>query len=89
MTIEELGDVVGVDLIIRRYAGQDNRYTCSFEGVETKTSHADPCLAGTYGSGKSAQVAVVDYVNSIKGKLLIFGHGTNRKEFGVPNTLTP
>ena len=89
MTIEDLGDVIGVDLIIRRYANQDNRYMCEFKSTETKTHKDDPVLSGEYGSGNSPTQAVADYVRIIRGKwLVIDSRGNDRKEFGVPETLT-
>jgi len=89
MTIEEFGDVMGVDLIIRRYANQQNRYMCQFEYAEVKKYKGEPGLRGLYGTGKCASEAVQDYVTIIKGKWLVINAMTDRrKEFGVPDSLT-
>lgn len=87
MNIEEFADVIGADLIIRRYANQDNRYMAEFEHCET-TEKDSPVLAGEYGNGKTAHMAVLDYVQKIKGKILVFNaYSKDRKEFNAPKNL--
>ena len=88
MTIEELADILGVDLIIRRYANQNNRYIAQFERTEVKQCKTDKILNSEYGSAKTPQEAIEDYAKRICGKwLIINAYGENRKEFGVPITL--
>ena len=85
MTIEDYADIVNVYLIIRRYCNQDNRYSAEFENAEIKEGG---CLAGVYGNGKTATEAVLNYVEQIRGKRIVFdAFGKNRREFDVPNTL--
>ena len=90
MTIYELADMLGSDLIIRRYANQKNRFTASFEHAETKPSESSSCLTSEYGNSHiSAENAISDYVNSIRGKWLVINAMLDsRKEFGVPESLT-
>ena len=89
MTIEELADVINVDLIIRRYANQTNRYIAEFEHTEIKNSKDDRILAGIYGNSTSPAKAIQDYIENITGKWLVIDAGSkdNRREFGVPATL--
>jgi len=88
MTIEELADILAVDLQIRRYANQLNRYTASFERTGVKESKSDRILSSTHGNGKTPQEAISDYTKKICGKwLVVNAYSDNRIEFGVPETL--
>lgn len=89
MTIEELADILGVNLVIRRYANQNNRYTAEFERTEIKIQKESVFFYGEHGTGKTPQEAISDYAKKIRGKwLVINAYSNNRKEFGVPRTLT-
>lgn len=90
MNICEFSDIIGVDLIIRRYANQKNRHTASFERTETKSSKESSILTGKYGNSNiDAAHAVIDYIEKIKGMWLVVNAMSedSRKEFGVPDTL--
>ena len=88
MNIEKLGDKLVINIIIRRYANQSNRYTASFEDTETKEKRNDCGLSGKCGSGTSAKEAINDYTGLIQGKwLVINAMGDKRREFGVPGKL--
>ena len=90
MNIEEFADILGVNLIITRYANQGGRYTAKFDGVEVKRDKHDVILCGLYGKSKSSHEAVADYVENIRGKWLVINayQKEKRREFGVPDTLT-
>lgn len=86
MTIEEFADVIQTDLLIRRYSNQQNRYTCCFERSEVKISGG---LLGAHGNGKSVALAISDYIDQIRGQCLVIGaYSKERREFGVPESLT-
>jgi len=86
MTIEEYADILNVDLIIRRYCNQDNRYMAKIENAEVMQ---DGCLIGMYGNGKTAFDAINDYVKQIRGKrIAIDSYTPKRGEFDVPKNLT-
>ena len=89
MNIEEYADALNLELEIRRYPNQCNRYAASFENCETKASADDGCLTGTYGNGDSPSGAVVDYVQQIRGKILVHQaySGDKRREYVVPKNL--
>lgn len=88
MTIEELGDVLGVDLVIKRRPDQGRRYTAAFFRVEVKENSSSSILAGEYGTGRTPNEAINDYIDKIRGKLLVFNAlSSNRKEISVPQTL--
>ena len=85
MKIEELADIIGVNLIIKRYANQNNRYTVKFERAEIK-EHG--MLVSECGNGETIQEAINDYVQKIRGKCLVINGGSDiRAEFDVPITL--
>ena len=70
------------NLIFRRYANQNNRYTVSFENCEIKEGLI---LASKYGQGKSLNEALLDYINQIKGQILVFNAmSAIRQEFTYP-----
>ncbi len=90
MNIEEFADIANVQMIIRRYPLQHNRYSCSFEHAETKDHESSCILCSEHGNGDTPQKAIDDYCRKIRGKLLIINaYGDKRKEFGVPNNLQP
>lgn len=90
INIEDYADIIQADLIIRRYHSQENRYSASFEYSETKTCENSSILESTYGTGKTPQNAVKDYITKITDRILIFraSGGDKRREFGVPSSLT-
>jgi len=90
MNIEEFADIINRDIIITRYACQDNRYSVSFENCETKENEYDACLTSAHGNGKSPDEAIENYVDKIRGKFLIFNAmgGEKRREFFVPKNIT-
>lgn len=86
MTLYELADILRRDLVGRRYNNQDTRFMVKFEACETKDAASSDVLAGTYGSGKTWELAAADYALRISGKLLVFeAYGnTARQEFQCP-----
>jgi len=87
MTIYELSDLMKTDIIWTRYSNQCKRHTAKFEYTEIKD---DPILISTYGDGDTPAEALEHYVEKIRGKTLVVNamSKTERKEFGVPETLT-
>lgn len=87
MKLGEFADVIGKDLLIRRYANQNNRFTCAFDGSEVK----EGCfLRGGFGDGDTVEKAIADYVQQIRGKHLVFNAYTpKREDYEVPATLEP
>ena len=65
MNIYDYADAINVDLVVRRYAAQGNRWIACFEHGEVKEG---PCLASEYGTGSNAEAAIEDYVLKIRGK---------------------
>mgnify|MGYP006995678013 CR=1 FL=1 len=90
MNISDYADIIQADLILRRYSGQENRWSATFEHSETKESAGSSILAGTYGNGKTPQGAIEDYVFKLSGLILIFNamNKSTRREYGIPQTLT-
>ena len=90
-TLVDLAERYGLNLLLRRYADQDNRWTASFEHCETKESLHSSVLASTYGSGKSPREALNDYAKQIAGKYLVGWalSPTMRREHRMPETIEP
>ena len=89
MTITELATLVDEELRIR-WCSNMSYWIASFHGGETKKDSASGILTGESGRGNSTQDALRDYVNNLKGKVLVFNamDKTRRKEFKVPTSLT-
>lgn len=68
-SIYVIADLIDKDIIFRRYANQNNRWTANFENAEIKEGGT---LVSAYGNGDSAFAALDAYVKEIAGKVLIF-----------------
>jgi len=89
MNIEEYADVLNLELEIRRYPNQNGRYTAKFAKCETKDSPTDGILCGSYGNGRSPSDAINDYLNKIRGKLLVVdAMSAERRSYVVPKELS-
>jgi len=84
MNIFEFADVIGKDLILRRYENQSGRWTCQFERGEIKDGIF---LVGEYGNGQTPDEAIQDYVEKIRGTRIVFSGYGERHEYNVSNTL--
>jgi len=89
MNIQEYADTLNLEISMTRYANQNNRWTAKFERCETKDNAESCMLAGTYGNGTDPESALGDYVDSIRGKILVHrANQTDERRFVVPLTLT-
>jgi len=78
-------DIIGRDLVLRRYANQDSRWTAQIESCEVKENGV---LKGSYGDGKTPEEAISDYMNQISGKCLVLrARSDSRREFTVPTSV--
>lgn len=86
MKFYEYLDVLNLELEIRRYCNQDDRWFAQIKNCEVVQGG---CLVGEYGSGKDALSAIQDYLNLIKGKrIAINATKDNRKEYDIPESLS-
>lgn len=76
-------DIIDCSLELRRYANQDNRWLAQIERCELKDGSI---LSGNYGTGKTPDQAIEDYVKQIRGKLIVINATSEkyRKEYVVP-----
>jgi len=85
MNIFEYADVIDKQLIVTYYPNQKHRFSCQFEHCEVKEG---PMLKGEYGNGTNVNLAINDYINSIRNKKLVFSaYQDSRQEFAVPDSL--
>lgn len=88
MTIKELCEIANTELVIR-YPSRDGRYYASIDNAELKNTPDDPILQSCYGHGDTADNAICEMINSMRGKTLVVrAMGVNRITFKVPETLT-
>lgn len=89
MNIYDIADLLDRDIVVTRYANQKGRWCIHFENCEVKEKKDSYCLVGAHGNGTTVQAAMADYINQIKGKLLVFdAFSDKRREFQLPDTLT-
>lgn len=88
MKITEYSDVLNINIKLTYYHNQSNRWCATFERAETKINATSGILTSEHGNGKTPKEAIENYINSIKGKLLVIGAYTeNRREYKVPDNL--
>lgn len=85
MTLSGYLDAMNLDLVVRRYHNQGERWSASFEDCEVKEG---VMLSSVYGSGHSPREAIEDYVGRVIGQLVVFQAGSlRRREFVVPKNI--
>lgn len=89
MIITEYADVLNFQIEVKYYPNQNNRWSANFVGAEAKEHKLSVGLLSEYGSGNSPEEAVEDYVEKIRGKVLVFSayNKIKRREFDVPQDL--
>jgi hypothetical protein len=89
VNIEEYADVLNLDMEITRYPNQSNRYSASFSNCEIKEDAGDGFLTSAYGNGTTPWLAIEDYVDKIRGKVLVINAGgPERRQYVVPKALS-
>lgn len=86
MKITEYADILNLEIEVRYYSNQNNRWSAHFNGAEIAEGG---CLVSVYGDGGSTLQVIEDYVSKIRGKTLVI-HAMNRdlrREYVVPNSL--
>ena len=79
-------DIIDCSLYLCRYANQDNRWMAQIERAEIKEGSI---LSGNYGTGKTPDQAINDYIKQIKGKLIVINATSDkyRREYVVPTNI--
>lgn len=86
LTIHDLADLIGADIIVKRFPNQESRWIAMFDGWQVREN--DSIVSGTYGSGNTPENALASYVDEIKGKRIETIRREDRQTFIVPKTLT-
>ena len=86
MDFFEYLDIIRCDLELRRYANQDGRWLAQIEHSEIKEG---VFLKGIYGNGQTAIEALEDYIQMIRGRVLVINayNREERKEYQVPDSI--
>ncbi len=86
MRLGEYADVLNLDIEIRRYHNQDNRYCAQLEHCEVKDEPTSSCISSAHGNGRTPEEAMQDYCNQIRGRLLVVNafDKVERREYRVP-----
>ena len=78
--IRAFAEAINVDIVTRRYAGQDNRHIARFDDCYVKEGGL---IGGIYGSGTTAEDALADYGKRIAGAQLVFHPDDDRRRVVV------
>lgn len=89
MNIDEYADALNLQLEITRYPNQGHRWTARFEGCDTKDNNEAGCLEGTYGNGHCPKSAISDYLDKIRGRVLVVDamQPEKRRSYTVPKEI--
>jgi hypothetical protein len=90
MTLGEYLDTLNLELLIRRYPNQDNRYIARIAGVDFKDNPDSGVVGSPYGNGTCPATALKDYLPKICGKWLVLDafDQEKRRMFLVPESLS-
>ncbi len=85
MTLTEYCDALNIEIEVKYYPNQGNRWCAYFKDCETKSGSI---LTSSYGDAPTPSGAINNYLDEIKGKLLVFNVGTpKRMELYFPATI--
>jgi hypothetical protein len=84
MNIYELAEMQDLFLTIS-YRTRLKDWYCNFEKYSVKDGIM---LKGVSGDGKTPDAALKNYIEKIKGQRLVYGVGSEGREFNVPMSLT-
>ena len=89
MNIEEYCDILNLNIRMTYYHNQNKRWSVSFDGAETKEDAGSSILKSEYGTGKTPELAMIDYLFLIRGRVLVINamSGKDRRELVVPMEL--
>lgn len=81
-----IADLINKDITLRRFANQNNRWMAEFENADIKDKSM---LLSAYGNGLTPEAALIDYINQIAKKTIIFNglNAERRTEFTMPKDL--
>lgn len=79
-------DIINCVLEIERYPNQNNRWSASIRNSEIKHG---PILSGAYGTGKTPEQAIEDYVNKIRNQHIVINAMSReyRREYYIPSDI--
>lgn len=81
MNIFEFADICDLQVEVKRYPNQNNRWTAKFNLVSVREAGG---LVSVYGDGKSADAAIREYWDTISGKKLYIGRATKNIAANIP-----
>jgi hypothetical protein len=85
VSLEQFAEIIGVDIVVRRYAGQEGRWTAQLEHTDVLQGG---CLVAEFGNGATGDTAMREYAKTIAGKrIAVNGISDRRQEFNVPKDL--
>lgn len=91
MTLLELSDMTGADLILTYRSGRGTEWICSLRRAQVKEYSQDTFITETCGIGTTPEAAMADYANKLKNRwrwLVIDAEIGERRDFSVPDSLT-
>jgi hypothetical protein len=86
MYLFEFADTIKKSIVLRRFSNQSGRWICMFDHSLIKDGGL---LIAEYGNGSTPDEAINEYMENIRGKVIVFDayDNENRQEYYVPKTL--
>lgn len=86
MNITDYADIINVNIKITYYHNQNYRWSACFEYADFLAHEGSVILRSEHGNGESPVEAINNYIDLIKGKILVFDamSGDKRREYKVP-----
>jgi len=90
MNIQEYCDILNIEINLKYYPNQNGRWCANFDHCEFKDTASSRILASTYGNGFTPQAAIEDFLEQIRGKLMVINATDENKsrEYIVPDSLS-
>lgn len=85
MKLVDFLDARDLELVVRRYPNQKERWSASIESCDVAEKER-AILRGVHGNGPTSTLATQDYIEQIAGKEM--KHGPSKQYFRVPDELT-
>ena len=89
MNITDYCDILNINIKITYYHNQNKRWSASFEYGGIKESAGIGILKSEYGTGKTPELAMIDYLYQVRGKYLVINAmgGDKIREVIIPMNL--
>ncbi len=89
MKVTDYVDIINCNINVTYYHNKNNQWWAGFENAEVLEYEGSVILKSGHGSGPTPEAALKEYIDGIRGKILVLNvtGGDKRREFKVPHSL--